>query len=176
MRRLCTEHGIILIFDEVITGFRLDYHSAAGVFGVQPDLVCFGKIIGGGLPVGAYGGRRELMQQVSPLGPIYQGGTLSGNPLAMRAGIAALSRLRDDATIYPALIENTAYLQREIDRLIAKHQVPASTSRCLNMFCLFFTPQSVGSYADVMSCDTELYRRFFVGMLGPGILLAPTQV
>ena len=175
VRRLCTEHGIILIFDEVITGFRLDYHSAAGVFGVQPDLVCFGKIIGGGLPVGAYGGRRDLMQQVSPLGPIYQGGTLSGNPLAMRAGIAALSRLRDDATIYPALIENTAYLQREIDRLIAKHQVPASTSRCLNMFCLFFSPPPVGSYADVMSCDTELYRRFFVGMLEQGIMLAPSQ-
>ena len=175
VRRLCTEHGIILIFDEVITGFRLDYHSAAGVFGVQPDLVCFGKIIGGGLPVGAYGGRRELMQQVSPLGPIYQGGTLSGNPLAMRAGIAALSRLRDDAAVYPTLIENTAYLQREIDRLIAKHQVPASTSRCLNMFCLFFTPQPVGSYADVMSCDTELYRRFFVGMLEQGIMLAPSQ-
>lgn len=175
VRRLCTEHGIILIFDEVITGFRLDYHSAAGVFGVQPDLVCFGKIIGGGLPVGAYGGRRELMQQVSPLGPIYQGGTLSGNPLAMRAGIAALSRLRDDAAVYPALIENTAYLQREIDRLIAKHNVPASTSRCLNMFCLFFTPQPVSSYADVMSCDTELYRRFFVGMLEQGIMLAPSQ-
>ncbi len=175
VRRLCTEHGIILIFDEVITGFRLDYHSAAGVFGVQPDLVCFGKIIGGGLPVGAYGGRRELMQQVSPLGPIYQGGTLSGNPLAMRAGIAALSRLRDDAAVYPTLIENTAYLQREIDRLIAKHQVPASTSRCLNMFCLFFTPQPVSSYADVMSCDTELYRRFFVGMLEQGIMLAPSQ-
>ncbi len=122
VRRLCTEHGIILI-----------------------------------------------------LGPIYQGGTLSGNPLAMRAGIAALSRLRDDAAVYPTLIENTAYLQREIDRLIAKHQVPASTSRCLNMFCLFFTPQPVGSYADVMSCDTELYRRFFVGMLEQGIMLAPSQ-
>ena len=121
VRRLCTEHGIILIFDEVITGFRLDYHSAAGVFGVQPDLVCFGKIIGGGLPVGAYGGRRELMQQVSPLGPIYQGGTLSGNPLAMRAGIAALSRLRDDAAVYPTLIENTAYLQREIDQIGRAH-------------------------------------------------------
>lgn len=175
LRGLCDRYGALLIFDEVITGFRLDYHSAAGVFGVQPDLVCFGKIIGGGLPVGAYGGRRELMQQVSPLGPIYQGGTLSGNPLAMRAGIAALSRLRDDAAVYPTLIENTAYLQREIDRLIAKHQVPASTSRCLNMFCLFFTPQPVGSYADVMSCDTELYRRFFVGMLEQGIMLAPSQ-
>lgn len=175
VRRLCTEHGIVLIFDEVITGFRLDYHSAAGVFGVQPDMVCFGKIIGGGLPVGAYGGRRELMQQVSPLGPVYQGGTLSGNPLAMRAGIAALSRLRDEAAIYPSLIESTVYLQQEIDKLIAKHGVPASTSRCLDMFCLFFTPQPVHSYADVMSCDTELYRRFFVSMLGQGIMLAPSQ-
>ncbi len=165
----------MLIFDEVITGFRLDYHSAAGVFGVQPDMVCFGKIIGGGLPVGAYGGRRELMQQVSPLGPIYQGGTLSGNPLAMRAGIAALRRLRDDKTIYPALIENTAYLQAEIDKLIVKHNLPASTSRCLDMFCLFFTPQRVNSYAGVMSCDTEMYRRFFVGMLEAGIMLAPSQ-
>ncbi len=175
VRELCTRHGIVLIFDEVITGFRLDYHSAAGVFGVQPDMVCFGKIIGGGLPVGAYGGRRELMQQVSPLGPIYQGGTLSGNPLAMRAGIAALRRLRDDKTIYPALIENTAYLQAEIDKLIVKHNLPASTSRCLDMFCLFFTPQRVNSYAGVMSCDTEMYRRFFVGMLEAGIMLAPSQ-
>lgn len=175
VRRLCTEHGIVLIFDEVITGFRLDYHSAAGVFGVQPDMVCFGKIIGGGLPVGAYGGRRELMQQVSPLGPVYQGGTLSGNPLAMRAGIAALSRLRDEEAIYPSLIESTAYLQQEIDKLIIKHGVPASTSRCLDMFCLFFTPQPVHSYADVMACDTEFYRRFFVSMLGQGIMLAPSQ-
>lgn len=175
VRSLCDKYGIVLIFDEVITGFRLDYHSAAGVFGVQPDMVCFGKIIGGGLPVGAYGGRAELMRQVSPLGPIYQGGTLSGNPLAMRAGIAALGRLRDDAAIYPALIENTAYLQREIDKLIAKHGVPASTSRCLDMFCLFFNPQPVRSYAAVMACDTELYRRFFAGMLEQGVMLAPSQ-
>ncbi len=174
VRELCTEHGIVLIFDEVITGFRLDYHSAAGVFGVQPDMVCFGKIIGGGLPVGAYGGKRELMEQVSPLGPIYQGGTLSGNPLAMRAGIAALRRLRDEE-VYPALIENTAYLQAGIDKLIAKHGVPASTSRCLDMFCLFFNPQPVGSYAEVMACDTALYRRFFAGMLAEGVMLAPSQ-
>ena len=176
VRELCTEHGIVLIFDEVITGFRLDYHSAAGVFGVQPDMVCFGKIIGGGLPVGAYGGKRELMEQVAPLGPIYQGGTLSGNPLAMRAGIAALRRLRDEAAeIYPALIDNAAYLQTEIDKLIAKHGIPASTSRCLDMFCLFFTPQKVDSYAAVMTCDTEMYRRFFAGMLKAGIMLAPSQ-
>lgn len=175
VRELCTEHGIILIFDEVITGFRLDYHSAAGVFGVQPDMVCFGKIIGGGLPVGAYGGRRELMEQVAPLGPIYQGGTLSGNPLAMRAGIAALRRLRDDAAVYPTLIANTTYLQTEIDKLIAKHGLAASTSRCLDMFCLFFTAQKVDSYAGVMTCDTAMYRRFFAGMLKNGIMLAPSQ-
>lgn len=174
VRRLCTQHGIVLIFDEVITGFRLDYHSAAGVFGVQPDMVCFGKIIGGGLPVGAYGGKRELMEQVSPLGPIYQGGTLSGNPLAMRAGIAALRRLRDDE-VYPTLIEHTAYLQAGIDKLIAKHGVPASTSRCLDMFCLFFNPQPVASYAEVMACDTAMYRRFFAGMLAEGVMLAPSQ-
>jgi glutamate-1-semialdehyde 2,1-aminomutase len=175
VRRLCTEHGIVLIFDEVITGFRVGYHSAAGVWGVQPDMVCFGKIIGGGLPVGAYGGKLEIMQQVSPIGPVYQGGTLSGNPLAMRAGIAALTKLRDEPEIYDQLIANAEYLQAGIDKLIAKHNIPAVTSRCRSMFCLFFTDKPVHSYEDVMTCDTDMYKRFFEGMMQAGILLAPSQ-
>lgn len=175
VRRLCTEHGIVLIFDEVITGFRVGYHSAAGVWGVQPDMVCFGKIIGGGLPVGAYGGKLEIMQQVSPIGPVYQGGTLSGNPLAMRAGIAALTKLRDEPEIYDQLIANAKYLQAGIDKLIAKHNIPAVTSRCRSMFCLFFTDKPVHSYEDVMTCDTDMYKRFFEGMMQAGILLAPSQ-
>lgn len=175
VRELCDAYGVVLIFDEVITGFRVDYHSAAGVWGVQPDMVCFGKIIGGGLPVGCYGGRLELMRLVSPIGPVYQGGTLSGNPLAMRAGIAALSRLRDDPSCYTRLLENTAYLDDAITKLIQKHHIPAVTSRCRTMFCLFFTPRPVACYADVMTCDTALYQRFFEGMLKEGVLLAPSQ-
>lgn len=175
VRELCDEHGIVLIFDEVITGFRVGYHSAAGVWGVQPDMVCFGKIIGGGLPVGCYGGRRELMEMVSPVGPVYQGGTLSGNPLAMRAGIAALSRLRDNPAYYETLLANTTYLDEAITKLIQKHNIPAVTSRCRTMFCLFFTPQPVTCYADVMTCDLAMYRRFFEGMLDAGVLLAPSQ-
>jgi glutamate-1-semialdehyde 2,1-aminomutase len=115
------------------------------------------------------------MQQVSPIGPVYQGGTLSGNPLAMRAGIAALTKLRDEPEIYDQLIANAEYLQAGIDKLIAKHNIPAVTSRCRSMFCLFFTDKPVHSYEDVMTCDTDMYKRFFEGMMQAGILLAPSQ-
>ncbi len=175
VRKLCTENGIVLIFDEVITGFRVDYHSAAGVFNIDPDMVCFGKIIGGGLPVGAYGGKLEIMKMVSPVGPVYQGGTLSGNPLAMRAGIATLKRLKSNPDIYKILEENATYLNRGITEAIQKYHITAITSQFKGMFCLFFTDRPVSSYDDVMKCDTELYKKFFEGMMNEGILLAPSQ-
>ncbi len=175
VRQITEKYGILLIFDEVITGFRVGYHSAAGDFDIVPDLVCFGKIIGGGLPVGAYGGRKEIMAMVAPLGPVYQGGTLSGNPLAMSAGIAALSHLRDHPETYATLNQNAAYLEENINAAIKKYRVPAVTSRYKGMFCLFFTAEKVKSYDDVLQCDTSLYQAFFTGMLKEGVLLAPSQ-
>lgn len=175
LRKITADHGILLIFDEVITGFRVGYHSAAGNFGIVPDMVCFGKIIGGGLPVGAYGGRREIMEMVAPMGPVYQGGTLSGNPLAMSAGIAALKELRDHPKIYDTLDQNAAYLAEKISIAIEKYRIPAVTSRYKGMFCLFFTAEEVKSYDDVMKCDTSLYKAFFEGMMKEGVLLAPSQ-
>lgn len=175
VREITAAYGILLIFDEVITGFRVGYHSAAGNFDIVPDLVCFGKIIGGGLPVGAYGGRREIMEMVAPLGPVYQGGTLSGNPLAMSAGIAALKQLRDHPEIYDALDDNAAYLEDGVKAAIEKYCIPAVTSRYKGMFCLFFTDQAVKTYSDVMKCDTSLYKAFFEGMMKEGVLLAPSQ-
>lgn len=175
VRKITVDHGILLIFDEVITGFRVGYHSAAGNFGIVPDMVCFGKIIGGGLPVGAYGGRREIMEMVAPMGPVYQGGTLSGNPLAMSAGIAALKELRDHPEIYDTLDQNAAYLEAGVGNAIKKHGIPAVTSRYKGMFCLYFTAEEVKSYDDVMKCDTSLYKVFFEGMMREGVLLAPSQ-
>ena len=134
VRKLCTENGIVLIFDEVITGFRVDYHSAAGVFNIDPDMVCFGKIIGGGLPVGAYGGKLEIMKMVSPVGPVYQGGTLSRQSLAMRAGIATLKRLKSNPVIYKTLEENATYLNRGITEAIQKYHIPAVTSNSKGCF------------------------------------------
>ena len=175
VRELTAADGIVLIFDEVITGFRLGYHSAAGKYNITPDMVCFGKIIGGGLPVGAYGGRKEIMEMVAPLGPVYQGGTLSGNPLAMAAGIANLTMLRDHREVYDQLSEAAEYLDTNITALCKEYDIPAVTSRINGMFCLFFSKTPVNSYRDVMNCDTELYKQFFEGMVREGILLAPSQ-
>lgn len=175
VRALTQKQGTLLIFDEVITGFRLDYHCAAGYFGIEPDLVTLGKIIGGGLPVGAYGGKREIMSLVSPLGPVYQGGTLSGNPLAMTAGIAALEKLRDEPQLYADLARSAAYLQEQMDRLFARYGIEAVTSRIEGMFCVFFTKEKVRCYEDIMTADTKNYQRFFEGMMKRGILLPPSQ-
>lgn len=175
VRELASADDIVLIFDEVITGFRLDYHSAAGVYNIEPDMVCFGKIIGGGLPVGAYGGRLDIMKMVSPIGPVYQGGTLSGNPLAMAAGIANLSKLRDNPEIYSNLEQAASYLNAGMTDLFKKYDIPAITSQEKGMFCVFFTDGPVNSYDDIMRCDTDLYKRFFEGMMEEGVLLAPSQ-
>lgn len=175
VRELTAKNDILLIFDEVITGFRIDYHSAAGVYDIEPDMVCFGKIIGGGLPVGAYGGKLDIMKMVSPIGPVYQGGTLSGNPLAMRAGIANLTKLKEDPTVYHTLTEAATYLNQGMTKIFKKYDIPAVTSQMNGMFCAFFTPNPVECFADVMKCDVDLYKKFFEGMMKEGILLAPSQ-
>ncbi len=175
VREITREKGALLIFDEGITGFRLGYHSAAGYFGVEPDMMTLGKIIGGGLPVGAYGGKADVMAKVSPLGPVYQGGTLSGNPLAMTAGIAALDGLKKDPGIYDRLAAAASFLAAALSDSFGRYGIPATVSRIEGMFCVFFTKETVKSYADIMAADTGAYRRFFEGMARQQILLPPSQ-
>ena len=173
LRQLCTQHGAVLIFDEVMTGFRVHPQGAQGLYGVTPDLTTLGKIIGGGLPVGAYGGRREIMEQVAPLGPVYQAGTLSGNPLAMAAGIATLERC--DEGLYTALEEQGQRLEGRIREVIQKHGAALTMNRVGSMFTLFFSPTPVEGYADVMDCDTDAFGRFFHFALERGVYLPPSQ-
>lgn len=175
LRRLCDEHNIVLIFDEVITGFRLSYGGAASVYGITPDLTCFGKIIGAGMSVGAYGGKKELMSLVSPLGGVYQAGTLAGNPLAMACGIAQLTYLNKHLEIYTQLETMAAYMQRELQAICNTYQAPIQINRAGSLMTLFFTTQTVHSFQDVSTCDLTLFSRFHQGMLEEGILLAPSQ-
>ena len=175
LRQLCTEKGIILIFDEVITGFRLTFQGAAGYFGVTPDMACFGKIIGGGLPVGAYGGKKEIMEMVSPSGPIYQAGTLSGNPLAMEMGLRQLRYLRDHLEVYTQINQYAKSLKEGIEKIIQKHNYPCHIQSCGSLLTLFFTKQAVETYKDVQSCDLEAFARFYHRMIQEGCLLAPSQ-
>jgi glutamate-1-semialdehyde 2,1-aminomutase len=174
LQALCKAHGALLIFDEVMTGFRVGPQGAAGRYGITPDLITLGKIIGGGLPVGAFGGRRDVMQKLAPAGPVYQAGTLSGNPLAMAAGLALLRQL-DDAGVYAQLEATTATLLHGL-RLAAKEAgVPFTTVQVGSMFGLFFTArETISSYAEVTSCDVDAFRRFFHAMLDRGIYLAPS--
>lgn len=174
LRTLCTEHGTVLIFDEVMTGFRVALKGAASLYGIVPDMVTYGKIIGGGMPVGAYGGKKEIMQVVSPLGPVYQAGTLSGNPLAVAAGLATLRALIEDNP-YPALEEKGQTLHTEIQERAEKVGVPVTINRVGSMFTVFFTDHVVNGYADVMQCNTELFAQFFHGMLDRGVYLPPSQ-
>lgn len=173
LRELCTRHGTILIFDEVMTGFRVDPQGAQGRYGVIPDLTTLGKIIGGGLPVGAYGGRREIMEQIAPLGPVYQAGTLSGNPLAMAAGCATLERCDDG--LYADLEAKGQYLESQIRDVIQKHGAPMTMNRVGSMFTLFCSPTPIQTYADVMACDTDAFGRFFHFALERGVYLPPSQ-
>jgi glutamate-1-semialdehyde 2,1-aminomutase len=174
IREITRKHKILLIFDEVITGFRVAYGGAQSLYGIVPDLTCLGKIIGGGLPVGAYGGRREIVEKISPLGGVYQAGTLSGNPLAMSAGIATLKRLKEPGT-YEKLEEKTAFLVNEIHKSAEKAGVPHSANRIGSMFCLFFQEGKVTNYDEAKKSDTDLFTRYFAGMLGEGIYIAPSQ-
>jgi glutamate-1-semialdehyde 2,1-aminomutase len=174
LRKVCDENDTVLIFDEVMTGFRLAWGGAQQVFAINPDLSCFGKIIGGGLPVGAFGGRVEIMDMLAPLGPVYQAGTLSGNPLAMAAGLASLRALQQSGT-YQKLEALGAELEAGLSDAAAKANVPVTFNRIGSMFCGYFTNRPVHNLADAMTCDRERFARFFHGMLQEGVYLAPSQ-
>ncbi|ODU56605.1 MAG: glutamate-1-semialdehyde aminotransferase [Clostridium sp. SCN 57-10] len=171
LRTLCTKHGALLVFDEVITGFRLAPGGAAQYFGVSPDLVVYGKIIGGGMPVGAYGGARALMEQVAPLGPVYQAGTLSGNPVAMAAGFATLSQLKGNSALYDGIAARGEALASGLSVALPGRTV----TRVGSLVCPFFTGGGVASYAQACASDTARYGRYFHHMLEQGIYLAPAQ-
>jgi len=173
LRELCTRHGALLIFDEVMTGFRVALGGAQAHYGVTPDLSTFGKIIGGGMPVGAYGGRRELMERIAPAGPIYQAGTLSGNPVAMAAGLAMLELIQAPG-FYETLAARTRLLTDGLQAVADGEGVPFSTNRVGGMFGLFFTHEKVSSYTQATAADTAMFNRFFQGMLEHGVFLAPS--
>ena len=174
LRTQCTQHGSVLIFDEVMTGFRVGLTGAQGRYGIQPDLTTLGKVIGGGMPVGAFGGRREIMQQLAPAGPVYQAGTLSGNPIAMTAGLKNLEIVSRPG-FYEDLERKTALLVEGIVKAARDAGIAMTGNRVGAMFGLFFTDQpEVRSFADVGRCDIEAFKRFFHGMLDAGVNLAPS--
>ena len=176
LRELCTKYGTVLIFDEVMTGFRLSKGGAQEVLGITPDLTTFGKIIGGGLPVGAYGGKQEIMDQLAPKGPVYQAGTLSGNPLAMAAGLTTLKILDETENFYGLLEEKSARLEKGLKEVLANNNYPGVINRIGSMFTLFFTKEeSVNSFDDVCKCDNEAFVNYFKMSLDAGIYLAPSQ-
>ena len=175
LRELCDQHGTLLIFDEVITGFRLAPGGAQEYFGVKADLVTYGKIIGGGMPVGAYGGSRALMEHVAPCGPVYQAGTLSGNPVAMAAGLAQLRYLHDHPQVYTHINDMGASLAQDMGKLCEKSQVPVAINQVGSLLSPFFTPIEVSTFVDAKGSDVGMYARYFGEMLQRGIYLAPAQ-
>ena len=176
LRKLCTDYGSVLIFDEVMTGFRLSRGGAQTLCDIKPDLTTFGKIIGGGLPVGAYGGKREIMEKLSPVGPVYQAGTLSGNPLAMTAGYVTLKTLNESPELYVELDKKSNRLVNGFRNNLAELGIPAVINRAGSMFTVFFTKnEAVNSFADVQTCDTNLFADYFNRSLQQGIYLPPSQ-
>jgi len=176
LRQITARDGALLIFDEVITGFRLIYGGAQSVFKVQPDMTALGKIIGGGLPVAAYGGRRDVMDQIAPLGPVYQAGTLSGNPLAMRAGLITLDKLNSPGfTFYPSLIRKSVRLVEGLRAALAEAGIPGQVNFFGSLLTLFFSAEPVRDYAGAKKSDTARFAAFFREMLSQGILLPPSQ-
>ncbi len=174
LRAACDRHGIVLIFDEVMTGFRVSRGGVQEVTGVTPDLTTLGKVIGGGMPVGAFGGRREIMEHIAPLGPVYQAGTLSGNPVAMHAGLATLGRL--DPSLYEALTRQTRKLVEGLEQAAAEAGVDLTTNAMGGMFGFFFTGDGpVTRYSQVAACDADQFKAFFHGMLDEGVYLAPSS-
>lgn len=173
MRELCTHYGAVLIFDEVMTGFRVGPQSAQGLFGITPDLSTFGKVIGGGMPLGAFGGRREIMEKIAPLGPVYQAGTLSGNPLSVAAGLVTLKKIAAPG-FYESLTAKTKSLVDGLAAAARKHGLPFSAQSVGGMFGLYFAATPPTSYAEVMACDKEAFNRFFHAMLEQGVYLAPS--
>lgn len=175
LRSLCTKNGALLIFDEVITGFRLGPDGAQGYFGVTPDLTTFGKIIGGGMPVGAYGGSRQIMSMVAPAGPVYQAGTLSGNPVAMAAGMAQLTILKEHPDIYKKLNETGDWFFAEVKTILREAGLPWQVNHVGSLGSIFFTPEQVKDYASAKTSDVKKYGEYFRYMLSHGIYLAPAQ-
>ncbi len=175
LRALCTKHGALLIFDEVITGFRLGFTGAQGTFGVDADLVTYGKIIGAGMPVGAYGGKQSIMECVAPLGSVYQAGTLSGNPVAMAAGLTQLKILKENPKIYEDLNEKSQWFFDEIRSITAESSIKARVNSFGSLGCIFFTGQEVTDYASAKTSDTQRYADYFGYMLDHGVYLAPAQ-
>lgn len=175
LRDITKEYGTILIFDEVITGFRLAYNSSVGYYGIEPDMACFGKIIGAGLPVGAYGGKKEIMDMVSPVGPVYQAGTLSGNPLAMYMGKKNLEILRDRPEVYSELERKAIKLEEGLRSNVEKLGLNYTVNRAGSLVCLFFAEGPINNYDDVTKCNVPMFNKYFEELLNRGILLAPTQ-
>lgn len=173
MRELCTKHGSVLIFDEVMTGFRVGIGCAQAYYGITPDLTTLGKVIGGGMPVGAFGGKREIMEKIAPLGTVYQAGTLSGNPVAVAAGLATLKLIRAPG-FYDSLTRKTAMLCNGLTEAARKHGVAFSAQSVGGMFGLYFRSNCPQSYAEVMDCDKEAFNRFFHAMLDAGHYFAPS--
>ena len=175
LRKLCDESGALLIFDEVITGFRLALGGAQEYFGVRADLVTFGKIIGGGMPVGAYCGSRALMEQVAPCGPVYQAGTLSGNPVAMAAGLAQLTYLKEHPEVYDHIAAKAKWLAEGMRQAVAETGAPVVVNQIGSLLSPFFTPTAVTRFVDAKGSDVTMYARYFQGMLERGVALAPAQ-
>jgi glutamate-1-semialdehyde 2,1-aminomutase len=174
LRVVCTEYGALLIFDEVMTGFRLAKGGVQELYGVQADIVCFGKVIGGGLPVGAFAAREEIMNYLAPLGPVYQAGTLSGNPLAMAAGLEMLKALNSDADIFKRLEEKTAYLEKGIRKVLTDGGVVFTINRVGSMISVHFDANPVYDFATAKNGDNETFKKFFHGLLNRGIYIAPS--
>lgn len=173
LRKLCDDSGAVLIFDEVMTGFRVALGGAQAHYGVTPDLTTLGKVIGGGMPVGAFGGKRAIMEKIAPLGPVYQAGTLSGNPIAMRAGLKTLELISAPG-FFEALTKKTAALCAALEKAAQDNGVALTTNQVGGMFGIFFTDKKVGSYADALTCDVEAFKHFFHAMLAEGVYLAPS--
>jgi glutamate-1-semialdehyde 2,1-aminomutase len=173
MRALCTQHGAVLIFDEVMTGFRVGLQSAQGLFGITPDLSTFGKIVGGGMPLGAFGGRREIMEKIAPLGPVYQAGTLSGNPLSVAAGLVTLGKIQAPG-FYETLAQKTSGLCEGLEAMARRHGIAFSAQSVGGMFGIYFSETPPTSYAEVMAADREAFNHFFHAMLDKGVYLAPS--
>ena len=174
LRDLCNQHNIVLIFDEVMTGFRLAKGGASELYGVIPDMVTLGKIIGGGLPVGAFGGKKEIMDMVAPVGPVYQAGTLSGNPIAMSCGYTLLKELNENPNIYTSLEENTAYFEQELRRVFDNKNLKYAINRVGSMISFHFDVDTVQNFEDACSANADFFKKLFHGVLKKGVYFAPS--
>ena len=174
LKRLCSHEGILLVFDEVMTGFRLAAGGAQEVLDISADIVCFGKVIGGGLPVGAFAARTEIMNYLAPDGPVYQAGTLSGNPLAMSAGLAMLQALSKDKAVFNRLAEKTAYLHKGIEGVLLKHGIPHTINRLGSMISVHFCEAAVTDFSSAAAGDNETFKKYFHAMLAQGVYLPPS--